>query len=152
MDLRHPSEGAMRGRRFQNLLITALQSIFRARRALATGDCARSVDAQGVAHLLADVEASLRDIDLITKPHAGPCTLLPVRLDRLGIDADQAAATEPEHWAQLASACSACTDWRSCARDLAADDAGSGLATYCRNGTRIAGMLETPRNPPSRPH
>ncbi len=49
-------------------------------------------DAPDITALLCDIDASLKDMPLITSPRAGPNVLMPLRLRLLGLDPAYLAA------------------------------------------------------------
>jgi hypothetical protein len=91
--------------------------------------------------LLRDIEASLRDLPLITKPMAGPSVLMPLRLRLLGVDPAYLEKTDQAAYARLEAGCAACQHWRQCARDLAVGDLQSGLDLYCKNSSHFDDLV-----------
>lgn len=96
--------------------------------------------------LTCDLDASLGDMGLMTRPNAGPGVLLPERLRRHGVDIARLETGERELLRELLAVCTRCQHWRRCARDIAARDAATGFGAppadgYCVNAGRIARLL-----------
>jgi hypothetical protein len=90
--------------------------------------------------LLDDIDKNLTDMALITRSHAGPDVLLPLRLELLGLDAADIADASPETYRGLVSACTSCRFWRRCARDLSGGAIPHGH-DYCGNRRRLDRLL-----------
>ena len=101
----------------------------------------RNPDALDADALIHDLNNSLSDMPLITRPNAGPSTLLPRRLRLLGLDPGFVAVAQPETFSKLEAACSACPSWRRCARDLARNDVTAGMECYCLNAAALDELL-----------
>jgi hypothetical protein len=82
---------------------------------------------------MAAVDQTMEDMPLITRPHAGPQVLMPLRVQRRGLDANYIKIAEPETYRELEATCEQCDTWRQCARDLAQSDADARLNKYCAN-------------------
>ncbi len=89
--------------------------------------------------IMHDIGISMSDMAAISKPHAGPRVLLPQRLEAVGLDPAY-LAMDPLY-RDMERTCMRCTSWRKCARDLAANDAQSGLDHYCLNAQTIDALL-----------
>ena len=89
------------------------------------------------AKLRADVSLAMSDIELLTRPEAGPNVLLPRRLELLGLDPAFVLTDASPRSAAMRSLCETCTHWRRCARDLGRGDVQAGLSDYCLNSEAI---------------
>jgi hypothetical protein len=94
-----------------------------------------------VERMTRDIDAAMADMRLLIRPNAGPDSLMPVRLELLGLDPGYLRATRPETYAALQLTCATCPSWRACARDLAHDNAARGLGSYCLNAARIDALI-----------
>ena len=94
-----------------------------------------------VEQLTRDVDAAMADMPLLLRPNAGPESLMPTRLDLLGLDPGYLRAARPETYEALQLACATCPSWRACARDLARGNATRGLGSYCLNAARIDALI-----------
>lgn len=63
------------------------------------------------------------------------------RMDRIGLDEADVAATEPQVMRDLQRACSSCASRRRCARDLAQNSSDPVWRYYCPNATTFAALL-----------
>lgn len=91
--------------------------------------------------LTRDVDAAMADMPLLLRPNAGPESLMPTRLDLLGLDPGYLRAARPDTYEALQLACATCPSWRACARDLARGNATRGLGSYCLNAARIDALI-----------
>jgi len=96
-----------------------------------------------VALILRDTEVSMRDMASLTKPNAGPAILMPLRIERAGLDPIVLLVVEPEAYHGMQRTCAACPHWRRCARDLAAGERQTVPDGYCLNAKTIARLLRT---------
>jgi hypothetical protein len=94
-----------------------------------------------VERLTRDVDAAMADMRLLTRPNAGPDSLMPTRLDLLGLDPGYLRVAHPDTYEALQCSCAACPSWRACARDLARGNATRGLGSYCLNAARIDALI-----------
>ena len=94
-----------------------------------------------VEQLTRDVDAAMADMRLLTRPNAGPDSLMPARLELLGLDPGYLRVARPDTYETLRRACTACPSWRACARDLARGNATRGLDSYCLNAARIDALI-----------
>jgi hypothetical protein len=94
-----------------------------------------------VEQLTRDVDAAMADMPLLIRPNAGPESLMPTRLDLLGLDPGYLRVARPDTYEALQLACVTCPSWRACARDLARGNATRGLGGYCLNAARIDALI-----------
>jgi hypothetical protein len=99
------------------------------------------VGADETERLMHDLGLSISDMAAIARPHAGPEMLLPQRLEALGLDPLYLKKAERATYRDLEAACSRCSKWRVCARDLARGDVQAGMDSYCLNGDTLDHML-----------
>jgi hypothetical protein len=100
-------------------------------------DLQRDPEAADIDRVRRDVDASLCDMRLITRPNAGPSELLPERLRLLGLDPAYVEAVQEATLVKLQESCSDCDSWRRCARDLARGDVAVGMERYCQNAALL---------------
>ena len=93
----------------------------------------RNVDRPETNVLLSDIEKQMSDMPLITRRHAGPDVLMPLRMTKLRLDPGYYATVDPAFYQSMKKTCESCRYWRACARDLALVEANNGLAGYCNN-------------------
>jgi hypothetical protein len=98
-------------------------------------------DSHAIETLLLDIQNSMSDMALITRPHAGAEVMMPRRMLGLGLDPTYVALVDSECYRSLQETCTRCRHWRHCARDLSHGDANSGIATYCSNAEAFDRLL-----------
>jgi hypothetical protein len=101
----------------------------------------RDPEAIEIDRIRRDIDAILRDMPLITRPNAGPSTLLPERIRLLGLDLAYVETAQNVTFQKLQETCSACDSWRRCARDLALGDVAVGMERYCENAELLDALL-----------
>ncbi|MBX9591268.1 MAG: hypothetical protein K2X43_18420 [Hyphomonadaceae bacterium] len=84
-----------------------------------------------------DSQPGVADLRALQGSHPGPGELLPRRLERLGLDPQYLMLFHMPAYRDLRKVCASCKSWRTCARDLAGDDAQSGMESYCLNAPSI---------------
>ena len=94
-------------------------------------------DDDAAAQLRKDIDVAMSDLELLTRPEAGPDVLLPLRLELLGLDPLFLMTDDTPRIAAMQALCRACTHWRMCARDLNHGDVQTGQSTYCLNAEAI---------------
>jgi hypothetical protein len=87
--------------------------------------------------LTRDIDDSLCDIELVTRPRTEPANLMYERLRCLGVEPRDIAAAEPGLIPELEARCETCASWRRCARELARAQGHSDRMDYCPNSARI---------------
>jgi hypothetical protein len=78
-----------------------------------------------------DAGVSVSDLRTIAAAHCGPSRLLPLRLERLGLDPGYVRSEQTAAYRDLERTCAMCKAWRRCARDLAKGDVQAGMDSYC---------------------
>jgi hypothetical protein len=101
----------------------------------------RDPEAIEIDRIRRDIDATLCDMPLITRPDAGPSTLLPERMRLLGLDQAYVEAAQNLTFQKLRETCGACDSWRRCARDLARGDVAVGMERYCENAEQLDALL-----------
>ena len=91
--------------------------------------------------LTRDIDAAMADMRLLTRQNAGPDSLMPARLELLGLDPGYVRVANPDTYEAMRRTCAACPSWRACARDLARGNATRGLGSYCLNAARIDALI-----------
>jgi hypothetical protein len=71
----------------------------------------------------------------------GPNELMPLRLERLGLDSAYVKLFYTSTFQDLQRICASCRAWQLCGRDLAAGDVQSGMESYCLNAPTIDALL-----------
>jgi hypothetical protein len=94
-----------------------------------------------VERLTHDIDAAMADMRLLTRPNPGPDSLMPARLELLGLDPGYVRVADPDTYEAMRQTCAACPSWRACARDLAHGNATRGLGSYCLNTARIDALI-----------
>jgi hypothetical protein len=99
-----------------------------------------------VERLTRDIDAAMSDMRLLTRQNAGPDSLMPARLELLGLDPGYVRVADPDTYEALRRTCATCPSWRACARDLAPrngspGNATRGLSSYCLNAGRIDALI-----------
>ena len=106
-----------------------------------SGRLERDPEAIEIDRIRRDIDATLCDMPLITRPNAGPSTLLPERLRLLGLDQAYVEVAQNVTFQNLQETCGACDSWRRCARDLARGDVAVGMERYCDNAALLDALL-----------
>src|SRR5262245_19556897 len=114
------------------------------KRAMQNRMTARELDAISPAERLRladDVGMSGTDLRRFHCTHDGPTTLMPQRLEQLGIDSAYVRYDMPATYRDLERVCATCKSAGRCARDLAKGDAQAGMDSYCLNSATIDSLL-----------
>ena len=93
------------------------------------------------ASLLRELGMTPGSIDRLVANHPGPATLLPKRLDEVGLDAGYLSKTQPAAFRDLQRVCSTCPDWKMCRVDIDRADAVERVSAYCPNTHTIDSLL-----------
>lgn len=99
-----------------------------------------------------DIDASLDDMRLITRPDSGPALLMHERLRQLGLDPGDIVTPDEDLLRSLRARCEHCRHWRKCARDIARGDAmlqqEVNAESYCPNADVFAWLAADRKREP----
>jgi len=91
-----------------------------------------------VAH---DLGLGVAELNMLAGGHDGPSTLMPSRLEQLGLDVDGVRMCDPEVFRDLERVCAHCKSVRRCRRDLARKDVEAGMQDYCLNAATLDALV-----------
>ena len=88
-------------------------------------------------------DVGLSDVDLqsLDCSHPGPSTLMPRRLEQLGLDPAYVRYARTATYRDLERVCASCKAWRRCTRDLAHGNVEAGMRSYCLNAPTIDALI-----------
>lgn len=102
---------------------------------------------QEIAH---DVGLSVSDLTSLKVENPGASTLMPQRLEAMGIDANYVRNSEPAVYRDLERVCGQCKSWAQCEQDMAHGDVETGQCSYCGNAATIDALAVEQRRDPSK--
>ena len=99
-------------------------------------------------HIASDLGLSAKELRSLSRCHPGASTLLPSRLQQLGLDPEGVRMCEPATYRDLERVCARCRSSGRCERDLARNDAEAGMRGYCPNAPTIDALMADPWSQP----
>jgi uncharacterized protein YjiS (DUF1127 family) len=88
-----------------------------------------------------DIGVTEAELRALGSEHPGHTELMPERMRQLGLDPEFVAQAHAATFRQMTMACSACSSWRRCARDLDKGDVHAGMDGYCANALTMDALL-----------
>jgi uncharacterized protein YjiS (DUF1127 family) len=96
-----------------------------------------ALPAELLSEIAHDVGLSVYELTHVATRNPGASTLMPRRLDMMGIDPEYVRATKPAVYRDLERVCGRCQNWQLCDRDLAEGNVDDGQCSYCGNAATI---------------
>lgn len=97
-----------------------------------------------------DVGLSVSELTSLKVENPGASTLMPQRLEAMGIDAEYVRNSEPAVYRDLERVCGRCKSWAQCEQDMAHGDVESGQCSYCGNAATIDALAVEQRRDASK--